>query len=59
MIPCECKRLGEVDFPIAEVSRHAVREKSIRYGAVSDRRWPAAAREASTGQMIPHHARLS
>ena len=29
MIPKECKHLAEVDFPIAEVSRHAVREKSI------------------------------
>ncbi|MXX86606.1 MAG: DUF1156 domain-containing protein [Acidobacteria bacterium] len=28
MIPRECKRLAEVDFPIAEVSRHAVRETS-------------------------------
>lgn len=27
MIPRECKRLAEVDFPIAAVSRHAVREK--------------------------------
>ena len=32
MIPKECKRLAEVDFPIAEVSRHAAREKSIRNG---------------------------
>jgi hypothetical protein len=32
MIPKECKRLAEVDFPIAEVSRHAALEKSIRYG---------------------------
>ena len=32
MIPKECKRLAEVDFPIAEVSRHAAREKSIRKG---------------------------
>ena len=32
MIPRECKRLAEVDFPIAEVSRHAAKEKSIRYG---------------------------
>ena len=32
MIPKECKRLAEVDFPIAAVSRHAVREKSIRHG---------------------------
>lgn len=28
MIPRACKRLAEVDFPIAEVSRHAAREKS-------------------------------
>jgi adenine-specific DNA methylase len=32
MIPKGCKRLVEVDFPIAEVSRHAAREKSIRHG---------------------------
>ena len=32
MIPRECKRLAEVDFPIAAVSRHAAREKSIRHG---------------------------
>ena len=32
MIPLTCKRLAEVDFPIAEVSRHAAREKSIRHG---------------------------
>ena len=32
MIPRQCKRLAEVDFPIAAVSRHAVREKSIRHG---------------------------
>ena len=32
MIPAACKRLAEVDFPIAEVSKHAAREKSIRYG---------------------------
>ena len=32
MIPRECKRLAEVDFPIAVVSRHAAREKSIRHG---------------------------
>ena len=25
MIPKDCKRLAEVDFPIAEVSRHAAR----------------------------------
>jgi adenine-specific DNA methylase len=32
MIPKDCKRLAEVDFPIAEVSRHAAREKLIRHG---------------------------
>ena len=32
MIPKECKRLAEVDFPIATVSQQAVREKSIRHG---------------------------
>jgi adenine-specific DNA methylase len=32
MIPKDCKRLAEVDFPIAEVSRHAAREKKIRHG---------------------------
>lgn len=32
VIPKECKRLAEVDFPIAVVSKHAVREKSIRHG---------------------------
>ena len=32
MIPKQCKRLAEVDFPIAAVSRHAAREKSIRHG---------------------------
>ncbi|MHB8384013.1 MAG: TIGR02391 family protein [Candidatus Binataceae bacterium] len=32
VIPKECKRLAEVDFPIAVVSRHSAREKSIRHG---------------------------
>ena len=32
MIPKECKRLAEVDFPIAMVSKHAAKEKSIRHG---------------------------
>ena len=31
MIPKECKRLAEVDFPIAEVSKYSAREKSIRH----------------------------
>lgn len=32
MILKECKRLAEVDFPIAVVSKHSAREKSIRHG---------------------------
>ena len=32
VIPRSCKRLAEVEFPIAEVSKHATREKSIRHG---------------------------
>ncbi len=32
MIPKECKRLAEVDFPVAAVSAHSAREKSIRHG---------------------------
>jgi len=32
MIPKECKRLADVDFPTAVVSKHAAREKSIRHG---------------------------
>jgi len=31
MIPIECKRLAEVDSPIAVVSKHSAREKSIRH----------------------------
>jgi len=32
VIPASCKRLAEVDFPLAEVSRQSAREKSIRHG---------------------------
>lgn len=32
MIPKECKRLAEVDFPIALVGQHSGREKNIRAG---------------------------
>lgn len=32
MIPKECKRLAEVDFPIAAVSKHAAREKATPPG---------------------------
>ncbi|GEM_PF-2707644 len=47
MIPKECKRLAEIDFPIAAISRYAAREKSIRHGHPSTlhlwwARWPLA-----------------
>ncbi len=29
MIPKECKRIAEVDFPIAVVSQHSAREKKV------------------------------
>jgi hypothetical protein len=32
MIPKSCQRLAQVDVPIAVVSRHSAREKSIRHG---------------------------
>src|SRR6266702_2790019 len=32
MIPEGCKRLAEVDFPIATTSKHALKEKSVRFG---------------------------
>ena len=32
MIPKKCKRLAEVDFPIAKVWAHSARQKSIRHG---------------------------
>jgi adenine-specific DNA methylase len=35
MIPKECKRLAEVDFPIAVVSMHSAQEKKIRHGLPS------------------------
>jgi len=59
VIPKECKRLIEVDFPIAEVSRHSAREKSIRHGHPSTlhlwwaRRPLAACRAALMGLLLP------
>jgi adenine-specific DNA methylase len=32
VIPRECKRLAEVDFPIAVVSKHAAKENYICHG---------------------------
>ena len=31
MIPRECKRLAEVDLPIAVMSKHSASKKSMRY----------------------------
>ena len=54
MIPKECRRLAEVDFPIAEVSRHAVREKSIRHGHPATLHlWWARRPLASSRAMLP------
>src|SRR5262245_19281744 len=59
MIPKECRRLAEVDFPIAVVSKHAAREKSIRHGHPSTlhlwwaRRPLAACRAMLLGLLLP------
>lgn len=59
MIPRDCRRLAEVDFPIAEVSKHAVREKSIRHGHPSTlhlwwaRRPLASSRAMLLGLLLP------
>src|SRR5206468_448029 len=59
MIPKECKRLAEVDFPIAAVSAHSAREKSIRHGHPSTlhlwwaRRPLAACRAVLLGLLLP------
>src|SRR5437870_4917295 len=43
MIPKECKRLAEVDFPIAVVSKFSAEEKEARCGHVPKIHiWPAA-----------------
>jgi len=59
MIPRECKRLAEVDFPIAEVSKHAAKEKSVRRGHPSAlhlwwaRRPLASCRAILMGLLLP------
>src|SRR5713226_3069135 len=59
MIPKDCKRLAEVDFPIAAVSKHSAREKSIRHGHPSTlhlwwaRRPLAACRAVLLGLLLP------
>src|ERR1700683_5322333 len=52
MIPKECKRLAEVDFPIAAVSLHAVREKKIRHGMPSTLHLWWARRPLGAGRAI-------
>ena len=59
MIPKECLRLAEVDFPIAEVSKQAVREKYVRSGNPSTlhlwwaRRPLASSRAMLLGLLLP------
>ncbi len=59
MIPTTCKRLIEVDFPIARVSEHSAKEKSIRHGHPSTlhlwwaRRPLAACRAVLLGLLLP------
>lgn len=59
MIPSSCKRLIEVDFPIAAVSEHSAREKSIRHGHPSTlhlwwaRRPLVACRAVLLGLLLP------
>ena len=59
MIPATCKRLIEVDFPIAVVSAHSAKEKSIRHGHPSTlhlwwaRRPLAACRAVLLGLLLP------
>jgi len=59
MIPKECKRLAEVDFPIAVVSKHAAREKWSAGGHPSTlhlwwaRRPLAACRAILLGLLLP------
>src|SRR2546427_11627968 len=59
MIPKECKRLAEVDFPIAAVSSHAAREKWIGHGNPSTlhlwwaRRPLASSRAMLLGLLLP------
>jgi putative DNA methylase len=52
-IPKECKRLAEVDFPIAEVSFYASSEKDARVGHIPKLHiWPAARPTASSRSIL-------
>jgi putative DNA methylase len=53
MIPRECKRLAEVDFPIALVSKYAAQEKESRAGHIPKMHiWPAARPSASSRAVL-------
>ncbi len=53
MIPRQCKRLAEVDFPIAEVSKHSAAEKEARCGPIPKIHiWPAARPTAACRAML-------
>jgi adenine-specific DNA methylase len=62
MIPRDCKRLAEVDFPIAAVSARSIREKGIRHGHPANlhlwwaRRPLAACRAVLMGLLLPDPA---
>jgi len=43
-IPKECKRLAEVDFPVAQVSDYSVRENNVRHGHPKNIHWWRARR---------------
>jgi len=59
MIPKECKRLIEVDFPVASVSKHAAQEKKIfgSHPSMINQWWArrplAACRAVLLGLMLP------
>jgi putative DNA methylase len=59
LIPTGCKRLAEADFPIAAVSKHALKEKSVRFGHPSTfhlwwaRRPLAACRAMELALLLP------
>lgn len=62
MIPKECKRLAEVDFPIASVSKRSIAENNIRHGHPKNlhlwwaRRPLAACRAMLLGLLLPDPA---
>jgi adenine-specific DNA methylase len=59
MIPKECKRLAEVDFPIATVGRNSAKENNVRFGHPKTlhlwwaRRPLAACRAVLLGILLP------